>query len=188
MKRKTNVLYVWGYGGSPLSHTVKHLKKYLGKDFNVYSEFYAQYDPVNAIIDINYYIEKYKIDLVIGSSLGAFLTLQLPNNVQKVMINPCLYPNIELPLLKNEQGEQDVPQHIVDFYATYINEHNIWEYDNDSNIFIMGDEDELLGLKYVSEINSHKGTVHIVKQGHHNTEESVRDFVVPIINKLYNKE
>ena len=62
MKRKINVFYVWGYNGSPESSTVSNLKQLLGKEYNVISDYYAQYNPKEAITDINYYIKKHNID------------------------------------------------------------------------------------------------------------------------------
>jgi predicted esterase YcpF (UPF0227 family) len=185
MKRKTNVLYVWGYNGSPDSSSVTNLKQVLGKEYNVISDYYAQYNPKEAITDINYYIKTHNIDILVGSSLGGYLALQIPN-IKKVIINPCLHPEVELELLKDENGEPCVPQHIVDFYKDYIKEHDVWEAftNNDDTVFIMGTEDELLGTKYVDEVKEHSSNVNLVNQGHHNTKESIEEFVVPVIKSM----
>lgn len=183
MRKKINVFYVWGYGGSPESNNIKYLQDALGNEYNVVSDYYAQYNPEEAIKDINYYIKKYKIDILVGSSLGGYITLQIPN-IKRVIINPCLYPNIELPLLKDEDGEPSVPEHINEFYSKYINEHNVWENNSDDIIFIMGEDDELFGTKYVDEIKEHSQNVYLVKQGHHNTQESITTFVAPQIKEL----
>jgi predicted esterase YcpF (UPF0227 family) len=92
------------------SSILKNLKELLGKEYNVVSDYYAQYNPEEAINDIKYYIEQYKVDILVGSSLGGYITLQIPG-IKKVIINPCLYPNIELPLLKDEEGNPAVPAH-----------------------------------------------------------------------------
>ena len=119
MKRKINIFYVWGYNGSPESQTVSNLKELLGDDYNIISDYYAQYDPAEAIIDINYFIKHYNIDILVGSSLGGYLTMQVPN-IKKVIINPCVHPEIELELLKDESNEPCVPQHIINFYFHHM--------------------------------------------------------------------
>lgn len=184
MSKKLNVFYVWGYGGSPDSKTVKNLKELLGKKYNVISDYYAQYNPEEAIKDIKYYIEQYKIDILVGSSLGGYIVLQIPG-IKKVIINPCLYPNIELPLLKDEEGDDAVPAHIIDFYEKYISNHDVWEnFNNDETVFVMGNNDELFGMKYFDEITEHSNNVKISEQGHHNTKTSLKEYVVPIIKSL----
>ena len=184
MSKKVNMFYVWGYGGAPDSTTVTNLKDLLGKDYNVVSDYYAQYNPEEAIKDINYYIEHYKVDILVGSSLGGYLALQIPG-IKKVIINPCLYPNIELPLLKDDDGNEAVPSHIVDFYEKYISEHNVWEnFNNEETVFVMGNNDELLGMKYFDEISEHSNKIKISEQGHHNTLNSLREYVVPVIKSL----
>ena len=121
---------------------------------------------------------------MIGSSLGGYLALQIPN-IKKVIINPCLHPEVELELLKDDSGEHCVPQHIVDFYKDYIKEHNVWEkFTNDDTVFIIGTDDELLGTKYVEEIKEYSSNVNLVNQGHHNTKESLSNYVVPVIKNI----
>lgn len=184
MSKKINVFYVWGYGGSPMSNSVKYLQDALGKEYKVISDYYAQYNPEEAIKDINYFIKKHKIDILVGSSLGGYITLQIPN-IKRVIINPCLYPNIELPLLKDEEGNEAVPAHIVEFYEKFISNHDVWEnFNNDETVFVMGNNDELFGMKYFDEITKHSNKVKISEQGHHNTETSLREYVAPIIKSL----
>lgn len=181
MSKKLNVFYVWGYGGSPESSTVKNLQDLLGKEYNVVSDYYAQYNPEEAINDINYFIEQYKIDILVGSSLGGYLVMQIPD-IKKIIINPCLYPTVELPILKDENDEPSVPEHIIDFYTKWHDKHNVWEnFSDDNTTFIMGEHDELFGTKYVDEIKEHSTKVHLVRQGHHNTRESLAQYVVPVI-------
>lgn len=209
MGKKKNILYVWGYNSSPESHTVKYLQNGLGENYNVISDFYAQYNPSDALFDINAIIADNHIDLVVGSSLGGYLTMQL-TNVPKVIINPCVHPEVELEKLTQtvqkttgsgkpvfyKNGKpimetiKSVPEHIVNFYKQYISEHNVWETYNDiedkHTVFVIGDSDELLGDKYVNEVKSHATKVIRSHQKHSNTQESINNFVVPEIKKLLN--
>lgn len=185
MKKRINVFYVWGYNSSPESTTRKYLQELLGKNYNVISDYYAQYNPVEAVKDIEYYVKEYDVDILVGSSLGGFIVLQTETNIPKIIINPCLYPNIELPKLVNTENEPIVPEHIVDFYTSFVNDNNIWgKFNNENTTFILGSDDEVLGTKYVDEIKSYSENVHIVAQGHKNTKESLKEYVVPIIKTL----
>ena len=201
--KKINVFYVWGYGSSPESSAIEYLKNGLGNQFNVISDYYAQYNPKEAIFDINKYIKEYNIDLIVGSSLGGYLAMQL-TNIPKVIINPCVRPDIELPKLTNEVDVPNtdnpeethkekvpaVPEHIVNFYTDYISEHNVWENYNENEdkhtVFVMGNNDEVLGNRYLEEVKNHASSVVISEQGHGNTQESINTFVVPEIKKMFN--
>lgn len=206
MSKKTNVFIVWGYGSGPESTLVKSLQKILPKNkYNVISDFYAQYDPNEALTDLNNYIKDYNVDIIVGSSLGAFLTMQIDTTLPKILINPCVRPDIELPLLMQDVEKLDsngekvlddngnpvmekvptVPQHIVDNYTKYVNSHNIFENisKNDLNVGIFGTMDELLGDRYVQIIQEHIDIIEAEGMGHHNTFESTKNFVAPeIIN------
>lgn len=194
--KKINVFYIWGYGGSPDSNTVKYLQGALGKDFNVVSDYYAQYSPKEAIIDLTTHINEKNIDLIVGSSLGAFLGLQLPN-IPKVLINVCLHPEVELEKLTTDAENPKthkietvpaVPEHIINFYKEYCNSAYIWDnFNSKDTIFILGNNDELLGDKYWEEIRNHTHNIIISEQGHHNTKESIKNYVVPQIKKMFNK-
>ncbi len=184
MGKMKNVFFVWGYGGSPDSTTIKNLKQLVGDKYNIISDYYAQYNPVEAIKDIEYYIKEYKVDILIGSSLGGFIVSQIKTDIPKIIINPCMEPAVELPLLKDENNEYCVPKHIIDFYTEYTNKNNIWETISANDIFIIGSEDELFGTKYVEQIKQYTDNIHIVPQKHHNTFESIRDFVVPVLIKI----
>lgn len=184
MSKKKNVFFVWGFGGSPDSPVVTSLRKLLGKDYKVISDYYAQYDPNEAKNDLKQFVKEYKIDIIIGSSLGGFNVMILDVDIPKIIINPCVHPEIELPLLKDENGNECVPEHMVKFYSEYMSKQNIWEHISDDDIFVLGENDEVFGLKYLDEIKNHCKNVNITKQGHHNTNESINEYLIPIIKTL----
>lgn len=139
---KLKILYVWGYGDSPDSDYVKQLKGSLdSKKFTVISDYYAQYSPKEALIDLNKIIEDNKIDLVIGENIGGYLVTLLDKDLQKILINPIYDPVIELSEYrisgKNDKGEEVempmVPSHIIKFYKE--NENMERSYDNTYAIF-----------------------------------------------------
>ena len=139
---KLKILYVWGYGDSPDSDYVKQLKDGLdSKKFTVISDYYAQYSPKEALIDLNKIIKDNKIDLVIGENLGGYLVTLLNKDLQKVLINPIYDPVIELSeyriATKNDKDEEIempmVPEHIIKFYKD--NEDMEKNFDNTYAVF-----------------------------------------------------
>lgn len=207
--KKVNVFFVWGYGSSPESSAVKYLKETLGDDYNVMSDYYAQYNPEEAIIDIENYIKEKNIDILVGSSLGGYITLQIPN-IKKVIINPCLHPEIVLPTLTEDVEKKDdkgnivldkdgnkiietvksVPEHIIKYYSNYISQNDVWNKYNAQEdartVWVIGKHDELLKDMFVDEVTEHAANVVRSEQGHHNTFESIVEFVVPEIKKMFN--
>ena len=89
---------------------------------------FGNYEKTSKLPPIN--IQGTKMEETLGTQI------QIPN-IKKVIINPCLHPEVELELLKDENGEPCVPQHIVDFYKDYIKEHDVWEAftNNDDTVF-----------------------------------------------------
>ena len=143
---KLKILYVWGYGDSPDSDYVKQLKDGLdSKKFTVISDYYAQYSPKEALVDLNKIIKDNKIDLVIGENLGGYLVTLLDKDLQKVLINPIYDPVIELSeyriATRNDKDEEIempmVPEHIIKFYKD--NENMKKNFDNIYAIFSIED-------------------------------------------------
>lgn len=196
MKNKKTVLYIWGYGSSPESKTIQYLKESLGKNYNVVSDYYAQYNPVDALIDIKNIIKETKPDIIVASSLGGYLALHI-YGIPKVIINPTLYPSKDLKTLKDSEGNSVVPKHIIDYYESYEhNNDNDYVFNNwkseENNItrFVMASYDEVLGSKYLDDIINFtsKPVALAENQGHSNTPESIKKYVVPFIKELTNDE
>ena len=106
MKKKT-IFYIWGYGSSPESQTLLDLKELLSnKKYNVCSDYYAQYNPEEALFDLTNLINESKPDLIIGVGLGGYLALQL-QGYKKILIDPYLNPVDELEKLTEEIENKD---------------------------------------------------------------------------------
>ena len=86
------VLYVHGYNSNANSTTSKLIREL--SDFEVHTITYNPEHPIEAIKDIRNYCKKYKIDLIIGSSLGGFLTMNC-FGYKRIVINPCFKPSIK---------------------------------------------------------------------------------------------
>ena len=95
--KKTKILYVYGYGELPDSPMIKDLENRLDKNkYQVISDYYAQYSPKEALYDIENYIKKNNIDILVGENLGGYLITLLDNDLPKILINPILNPVLEL--------------------------------------------------------------------------------------------
>ena len=99
---KKNALYIHGFMGNPEGGTFKTLQKTL-KNWNIYSilfpDLHIDVEKTQRLISA--YCKSKKIDMLIGASLGAFYVLQYKDTIDKLVINPCLYPSIEISKLKD---------------------------------------------------------------------------------------
>ena len=170
------ILYIYGYGGSKESSTYKNLKELLAND-EVYCIDYPQENIKESIKILNKFIKDNNIDLVIGSSLGGYICTQLGIS-QRIIINPCVHPEVELEL---------------DSYKKYIQEHGVWEYwcgeDRLTTICVLSEHDELFGLKYEDELSKYIRNVVIIddpKQKHRLSKENIKENIVPIIEDIDN--
>lgn len=139
MKKK--ILYIYGYGSNPDSTTKNNLQDLLGNEYEIISIEYSQENPEQAIKELDKFISKNNIDCVIGSSLGGFFTIYLKSDVKKIVINPCVFPSIQLPKL-------GCKQHVADKYNKI--EYNTRDIKNVIGFF--GDHDELFSYKRVFEL------------------------------------
>ena len=99
---KKNALYIHGFMGNPEGGTFKTLQKTL-KNWNIYSilfpDLHTNVEKTQRLISV--YCKSKNIDVLIGASLGAFYVLQYKDTIDKLVINPCLYPSIEIPKLRD---------------------------------------------------------------------------------------
>lgn len=123
--KKTKVLYVYDFGELPDNKRYQELKDNLDKDkYDIICDFYAQYDPKVAILDLKNYIKDKHINIVIGERLGGYVVSLLDNkNIKKLLINPIY--NIEefdtyTTITKDENNEdiivRSIPNHMSKFY------------------------------------------------------------------------
>ena len=99
---KKNALYIHGFMGNPKGGTFETLKKTLTK-WNIHSISFPDLhtDVKKTQCLIRDYCKSEKVDLLIGASLGAFYVIQYEEIIDKLVINPCLYPSIEIPKLRD---------------------------------------------------------------------------------------
>lgn len=110
------LLYIHGYNGSSEGSSCRLFRKCMPQyEWQVIVMDYTQDDCAVALREIRETIERECIDLVVGSSLGGFLTLQT-KGIERIVINPCYSPSVELPKLGPHNG---LPAPSMEMVATY---------------------------------------------------------------------
>lgn len=156
-----NALYIHGLGSSANSKTAQLLKTYLSDRYNVLSETWdLTSDPVALSKRINKYVADHKISLVIASSLGAFYALAITDSVAKILINPCMHPEVEVEKLT------EISDRTKDAFKTLAHKiySNIDAEDRFSTFAGFGNRDEL--FNYQSEFKKLYGNMVVVSGGH----------------------
>jgi predicted esterase YcpF (UPF0227 family) len=99
------VMYVHGYGSSGNTDTAVNLRLLLAPDYDLISPSYDASHPLEAIRLLEAVVEEHPSLIVVGTSLGGFLTnyLSLTHNLRAVIINPVLKPSASL----HKYGEVD---------------------------------------------------------------------------------
>lgn len=170
------ILYVYGYGGSATGSTVTMLQRLMPEGYSIEAFTYTQADCAKARQEILAYIAEHEIDLVMGSSLGAFITLTL-TGVPRIVVNPCWEPSVVLPVL-------GAPASLVATYAAF--EEAIEHPEDPERVqAYFADADELLGDKYIERYQRHYDASHChrIVSGHHLSEAGARAILADLIKK-----
>lgn len=144
------ILYLHGLGSSANSMTVSILKKQLKGQFDIVS-FDLYHDCDLSINLINQYLMHNNVDLIIGTSLGAFYALCIETNVPKILMNPALNPYQDLKLLvgyheyfTKRQNEKEKSFYLSESdLEKFLNYAPIYASEND--LIIISSKDEILG-------------------------------------------
>lgn len=174
------LLYIHGYNGSPEGRSCQLFRKYMPQDeWQVIGMDYDQEDCAKALKQIRETIDREQIDLVVGSSLGGFLTL-LTTGFERIVINPCYSPSTELPKLGPHNRLPDSSKNMVATYAAF--EPQLKSFSNEERSLItayFAEKDELLGDTYQDEYIEDIGTFYEIPGGHHVSEEAVQKICYP---------
>ena len=175
------ILFVYGYGGSPQSTMCQMFRKYLPSDqFEIVSFVYPQHDCAQAVTFLEQIIEQEHIDMVLGTSLGGFITLCLNTRVPKLVVNPCMRPLEELPKLTPRPDHPDDVQPSPELIATYEPfERKLFAKSHlDEPITgFFAEGDELLGTKYVENFDAQFGPAIMIPGSHFGNEDGVNAVV-----------
>ena len=163
------ILYVYGYGGSASGSTVAMLRRLMPEGYTVEAFTYTQADCAKAREEIFEYIREHGIDMVIGSSLGGFITHTL-QGMPRILVNPCWRPSEVLPKIGA------VPE-LVATYAPFEQWAEVHVAEESARVHaFFADEDELLGDRYMAEFLRHypEQHCHRIHSGHHLSEDGAR--------------
>ena len=144
MGQKEKILYIYGYGSnSNDSSTMKEVKKVTDElGYDLVSIWYDQDDPDDGLNTLEKYIRDNKIKYVIGHSLGGFIALCIDENVKKIVINPCLKPQFELPKLGDISTKILYDYEYLDCWLKSGDE-TPWVRHTEDVIGLFGEDDEL---------------------------------------------
>ncbi len=124
-------------------------------------------------------IEHEKIDLVVGSSMGAFIALNL-TGIPKIVINPCMKPSEQfgkphwIPAKEEEIAKYVALEEKI--HPTKEEQERTWAF--------FAEEDEL--FSYKTEFQNRFGERHCmwVPGGHRNNPQRIKEHTVPLIISL----
>ena len=176
---KMNILYIYGYGGSANSATKNSLVEVF-PEHNIRCVDYQQDNIEKAVDFLQNYIYNNKINIVVASSYGAFISLFL-RNVIKFLINPCMNPSVELKKL-------NISDAIIN--DAKKNENKLSNISFDESLITFGlfsDHDELFGEKYKEMFKYYGEAVSITKCGHRANKEMLETEFKPMFNNLVAK-
>lgn len=189
----TRILFIYGYGGSPESTFCQLIRDALPKnEFEVLCPVYPQEDLTEARKLLHEFIKNKHIDLIIGTSLGGFITLSLDTDLPRVVINPCMMPSAELPKLTPRDGhpeDQLASPEMLKSYREYEDHVNHGFYNRSTKIIgLFAEKDELLGTKYQDSFKTYYDHAHNIPGGHHGNSEAIpaickaiQDAIKPIL-------
>lgn len=109
--KKTKVFYIFDYQETP--DLSKKISKVLdSKNFQVISDYYAQYNPELALKDIENHLRVNNTNIVVACGLGAYLAQFLNPNVKVFLIDKW-----ESPVEKLDKLE--ATSFMIDLYKNY---------------------------------------------------------------------
>lgn len=168
------LLYVHGYNGDPYGNSYKYLKDACKEKHELFTIDYNPELPIESIKEIRKFIKDNKIDTVIGTSLGGFLTMNL-YGVSRIVVNPCWDPAKELPKIGYTGDREVYIKLLADLTASLdIEEKNLC-----SGVFAT--EDELLGTKYLKVFEEYFTNTSIIKGGHKISREMANYIIKTIL-------
>lgn len=177
-----NILFIYGYGGSPQSRFCTLIREALPQgEYNVLCPAYPQEDCSRAHDFLCKYMDENAIDLVVGTSLGGFVALTLKARVPTIVLNPCMVPSVELPKLEPRPDHPEDVRPSAEMIATYRPfEPSVFDRETARNRLVVGmfaENDELLGMRYKEAFQDCYSHARHMPGGHHGNEEAIPSIV-----------
>ena len=135
-----NILYVHGYGSKAYGETYYKLVEAI-PEHKFFSTDYNQCNLTVALEELKTFIKENDISLVIGASLGGFMTMNL-KGVSRIVVNPSLNPMNDIPESVNLVGCEELVKNISDY----------WDFEEMNLCTICySTRDELFNSKYIND-------------------------------------
>lgn len=188
---KANILYVHGFASSGDSGTARTIQKYLPKCRVISPDL--PIDPDEAIALLKRIVAEQKIDVVVGTSMGAMFAQKL-RGIRKVLVNPSFHVSESMrrrigvvPFFKRRADgatEFTVTQALCDAYKNV--EAGQFENLTDREISItyglFGTKDNVVNCE--AEYDRYYRNKMVFVGGHRLTSDVIHDYVVEAILKL----
>ena len=182
LKNIKNILYIHGYNSSGSTGRILNelFKKYYGDEVNVYSpKIPANYFDARKVIDD--FLKSNEIDLIIGTSLGGFMTLDTPGYF-RISVNPTLMPFETLPVI-NTKPEEYLSYEIAEIDLP----HKVDTEDKVEVYGLFGGKDKLVDFKdEFSMIWNHNNMYFAPDMEHQMKENDMIKYLFPIVEKIDN--
>lgn len=188
---KANILYVHGFASSGDSGTARTIQKYLPKCRLISPDL--PIDPDEAIALLNRIVAEQKIDVVVGTSMGAMFAQKL-RGIRKVLVNPSFHVSESMrrkigvvPFFKRRADgatEFTVTQALCDAYKNVEagQFENLTDREISNTYGLFGTKDYVVNCE--AEYDRHYRNKMVFLGGHRLTSDVIHDYVVEAILKL----
>ena len=179
-----NVLYIHGYGSDANSSTGQEIRKNLPETFKVFtlsfSNDYHLFKSMSDNIDeARKLIKAHKIDLIVASSMGAFIAMGCAD-IPKILINPCMLPSQQLKL----RIAPTITETELDKYRDYENALVASNNDRLLTYGLFSTNDELFSYKSFFESRYSADNVRIINDQHRISANSIQNGLIPLIKRI----
>lgn len=181
------ILYIHGFGSDANTATAKEIEKCLGDEHKVITHsFNNSYELVDTMIEniemARKLIKDKKIDLVVGTSMGAFITINC-HDIAKVINNPCMLPSEQL----KQRAVPEITESELEKYKELEASLIISQFDKDNTYGLFGINDELFSYKDLFKEKYNTTNVYTMNDGHRITNENIQNKLIPIIKLAISK-
>ena len=107
--KKQSALFIHDVNETCNSGAERAVKNFFADRITVITGDFDVFSPAATLEKIDSLVAKYTIDLLIGTSLGAFYVLAY-YSMRKIVINPCMFPSVEIPKLHKNVNENSISE------------------------------------------------------------------------------
>lgn len=179
------ILFIHGYQGGAFGSTATELKRQLGERAQVFAPAFSndiqQFENILANIqEAQRLVDEEQIDLVIGSSMGAFATLYL-REVARMVINPCMKPSEQFgTLYLSDTSVRDIR-----LYQAWEEQLNPTREERERTWAFFAEADELFSYRehFCKLFDADKAFT--TKGSHRNSPQRIEEDIIPLIERIF---